>query len=326
MKLIGIDIGGTKCAVCAGETDGKGGVKMNAAGEPRPTAGRKPEEMLSLLASDIRDLLKKEGEKAEAIGISCGSPMDSGQGLILSPPNLPGWDRVEVSAYFRKAFGLPAFLCNDANAGALSEWRMGAGKGCRNMIFLTFGTGLGAGLILNGALYEGTSDCAGECGHIRLEAHGPVGYGKMGSFEGFCSGGGIRLLAADYVREELQCGRHPALCPSYAELPNLTAASVGKAAKEGDPLAVKIMADCGRELGKGLSVLIDLLNPECIVIGSIFTRCRDELWPAAEAVIGSEVLPAAGKVCRVVPSALTENVGNLSALMVAAYRMEPGNR
>lgn len=126
--------------------------------------------------------------------------------------------------------GLPAWLCNDANAGALAEWQYGAGRGCRDLVFLTFGTGLGAGLILGGRLYEGASGMAGELGHIRLETHGPVGYGKAGSFEGFCSGGGIAQLARAFALEELQAGRSPALCPDMAALAALDARRVGEAA------------------------------------------------------------------------------------------------
>jgi glucokinase len=321
MKLIGIDIGGTKCAVCFGETDGKGGVNMQRAAAPRKTEGVKPEEMLDLLAEDVRELVSGERERPAAVGISCGSPMDSKRGIVLSPPNLPGWDHVEITAFFEKNFGIPAYLCNDANAGALAEWRMGAGRGFRNIIFMTFGTGLGAGLILNGALYEGASDCAGEIGHIRLKESGPVGFGKEGSFEGFCSGGGIRQLAEIFVKEELKNGGHPSFCPAYEDLGNLSAEKVGNAARAGDPLAVRIMSESGEKLGEGLSVLIDVLNPERIIIGSIFTRCYDELWPAAEKIIRKETLPGARNACRVVPSSLTENVGNIAALVTAAYRM-----
>ena len=190
------------------------------------------------------------------------------------------------------------------------------------MVFMTFGTGLGAGLILNGQLYEGTSDSAGELGHIRLAPFGPIGYGKMGSFEGFCSGGGIAQLAKSYAMEELQMGRSPALCPTAADLESLTAEKVCIAAREGDPLAKKIIGKCGQMLGVGLSIVMDLLNPEKIVIGSVFTRARDLLWPAAQAVILEEALEYTRGVCEVVPCGLTESVGDIAALTVADYYWE----
>lgn len=325
MNLIGIDIGGTKCAVSIGCSDGKGTVQILHKCEKRLTEKRPPEQVLPELLEDVLVCLKLSESPVAAIGISCGGPLDSRKGLVQSPPNLPGWDDVPITAYFEKATGLPVYLCNDANAGALAEWRMGAGKGTRNMVFMTFGTGLGAGLILNSQLYEGTSDCAGELGHIRLAPFGPVGYGKQGSFEGFCSGGGIAQLAQSYVSEQLQMGKKPAICPAKEQLSELTAEKVCLAARDGDPLAKTIVEKCGQMLGVGLSMVMDLLNPEKIVIGSVFTRARDLLWPAAAEVIALEALAQTRDVCQVVPCALTESVGDISALTVADYYWEKNN-
>ena len=245
MNYIGIDIGGTKCAVSLGCADGQGNVRVLHKCQKRLTEKRPPELVLPELLEDVKLCISQSEEVPKAIGISCGGPLSSKEGLVLSPPNLIGWDRVPIVEYFQTATGLPTFLCNDANAGALAEWRMGAGRGTQNMVFMTFGTGLGAGLILNGQLYEGTSDSAGELGHIRLAPFGPVGYGKSGSFEGFCSGGGIAQLAKSYVTEEIQMGKAPAICPTVEELNNLTAEKVYIAAREGDPLAKKIISKCG---------------------------------------------------------------------------------
>jgi glucokinase len=151
-----------------------------------------PQSTIKLLVETLDGLVERLNIKSaiRAIGISCGSPLDSQKGLILSPPNLPNWDCVDIIAPFKK-YQVPVGLQNDANACGLAEWKWGAGKGYQNVIFLTFGTGMGAGLILNGKLYTGTNDMAGEVGHIRLKEDGPIGYGKKGSFEGFCSGGGL---------------------------------------------------------------------------------------------------------------------------------------
>ena len=279
MNYSGIDIGGTKCAVSLGCSDGQGNVRIIHKCPKRLTEKRSPDLVLPELLEDVKICISKSREAPKAIGISCGGPLNSQKGLVLSPPNLIGWDNVPIVEYFHQATGLPTFLCNDANAGALAEWRMGAGRGTENMVFMTFGTGLGAGLILNGRLYEGTSNSAGELGHIRLAPFGPVGYGKSGSFEGFCSGGGITQLAKSYAMEELQMGKAPALCPTMEELNNLTAEKVCTAAREGDVLAKKIIAKCGQMLGVGLSMVMDMLNPEKIVIGSVFARARDLLWP-----------------------------------------------
>ena len=124
----------------------------------------------------------------------------------MCPPNLPDWDNVPLVEMTEKRLGIKTILQNDANACAVAEWKFGAGRGTRNMVFLTFGTGMGAGLILDGRLYSGTNDMAGEVGHIRLAPKGPLGYGKKGSFEGFCSGGGIADLAKQTVLNKLSQG------------------------------------------------------------------------------------------------------------------------
>jgi glucokinase len=321
MYLLGIDIGGTKCRVSLGQDEG-GELRFIAQGETHATGDHTPEGMLKFLLEDIKSLAEKAAEKPAAIGISCGGPLDQKQGLILSPPNLPGWDRIQVTEYFSNFTGIPAFLQNDADAGALAEWKYGAGKGCGSLVFITFGTGLGAGLILNNRLYSGASGMAGEIGHIRLAEYGPPGYGKAGSFEGFCSGGGIAHLARAAVEAELQQGRSPGVCPSREELEKLSARSVGIAAEKGDPLAKAIYAEAGRRLGQGLSIVIDILNPEIIIIGSIFVRSRNELWPYAEEVIKKESLAKSREACRVVPSLLGDEIGNYAAITTAKYGLE----
>jgi glucokinase len=320
--VVGVDIGGTKCAVNLGEIfDDRANIIYKC--KIRETKFYSPQEMMNALAEDIA-LCKNMAngcQKIQGIGISCGGPLNSKTGTILSPPNLPDWDDIHLTDFFREKTQLPAWLCNDANACALAEWKLGAGKGSSNMIFITFGTGLGAGLILNDRLYSGTCDMAGEIGHLRLADYGPTGYGKMGSFEGFCSGGGIAQLAKSMILEELQIGHKTELCKKFSELQNITAAQVGAAAKNGDWLALKIMKLVGLQLGKGLSVLMDLLNPECIVIGSIFARNYDEIWPYAEQVIARETLEAVRSTCKIVPSLLLESVGDIAGLIVADYNI-----
>jgi glucokinase len=183
-----------------------------------------PEGVLKRLEQESRHLAEKGGT-VSGIGISCGGPLDSKRGLILSPPNLPGWDNIPITEYFSSRFHVPVFLQNDANACALAEWRYGAGKGLDDMVFLTFGTGIGAGLILNGKLYEGKQSMAGEAGHWRMASFGPIGYGKAGSFEGFCSGGGIAQLARQKILEQLQMGKKH---PLAEKLENISAKDVSR--------------------------------------------------------------------------------------------------
>ena len=315
--LVGVDIGGTKCAVTLGLPK-EGEMLQLKDKDCFPTTD--VDETISNIKSHIRLVLDRNGisdNEIHAIGISCGGPLDSRKGVIMSPPNLPGWDNIPIVKIISEEFGARTAVHNDANACALAEWKFGAGKGSRNMVFMTFGTGLGAGLILDGKLYTGTNDNAGELGHIRLENFGPVGYGKAGSFEGFCSGGGIRQLAQAMIKERLQMGESVAWCPG-GDTSQVTARIVAEAARAGDPLARRIYEVSARHLGIGLAIVIDILNPEVIVIGSIYARNEDFFKSTIEDVIKEEALPLAGKVCKIVPAALRELIGDYAALSIAA--------
>ena len=248
-------------------------------------------------------------------GISCGGPLNSSKGIIMSPPNLPGWDNIEIKKIFEKKYNKVTYLQNDANACAIAEWKKSAGKGYKNIIFLTFGTGMGAGLILNGRLYAGIDDMAGEVGHMRLENKGPVGYGKYGSFEGFCSGGGIARLGKYMIEKEIENGYKGELIMDL--LQGLTTRKITDRAKEGEYLAVKIMEESAARLGKGLSILIDLLNPEAIIIGSIFTRCEDLFRGTIEKILKKEVLETSYKRCKILKAELGESIGDYGALFTA---------
>lgn len=257
-----------------------------------------------------------------SIGISCGGPLDAQEGLILSPPNLPKWERADIFTPLKRAFGVPVMIQNDADACALAEWRMGAGKGCQNMIFLTFGTGMGAGLILNGRLYSGTNNLAGEVGHIRLAEEGPVGYGKGGSFEGFCSGGGIADLGRKRAGEALDAGKPPLFCPGREDLPRISAKSIAEAMEQGDALAAEIFDTVGEYLGRGISLLVDILNPERIIIGSIYARQRKTLEKRMLEVVEAEALKVSARVCRILPASLGEQIGDYAAVSVGIKAYE----
>ncbi len=301
---IGVDIGGTKCAVVLGNTEGIVKKIRFATTNYKDTM------------ENIRRAIREMGD-FDAIGISCGGPLDSKKGLILSPPNLVGWDNVPITKMLSEEFGVPAYLCNDADACALAEWKFGAGKGTENMIFLTFGTGMGAGLILNGQLYSGANGMAGEIGHMRMYDHGPVGYGKAGSFEGFCSGGGIAQIGKTLALEQLQMGKILPYCQTPAELGNITAKLLAEYAYRGDALAKEAYRISGEMLGCGLAVLIDIFNPEKIVIGSVFARAEDLLRPHMEKILQKEALPTSYAACAIVPAALGDSIGDYAALAVA---------
>jgi glucokinase len=330
--LVGIDIGGTKTAVILGSADAKTGAAGSGASPADavpeilgrasfPTEAGSPwQRTVSRAVEACRALLGRVGAgpgEIAGIGVSCGGPLDSRAGLVLSPPNLPGWDRVPITAALSDALGAPATLQNDANACALAEWKYGAGRGCSSMVFLTFGTGMGAGLILGGRLYEGASDLAGEVGHVRLAEDGPLGYGKPGSFEGFCSGGGIANLARARAAAAFARGMPVAFSDGPDGLAAVTAQAVGEAAEAGDALAREILAESGRRLGQGLAMLIDVLNPERIVIGSIYVRCRAFLEPSMRETVGAEALAPSARACAILPAALGETIGDYASLAVA---------
>ena len=288
----GLDIGGTKCELIIGDRTGKVLARWQVA---TADYGADWQRL-------INDLLKNaEGiyTRPLAAGVSCGGPLSSARGVIMSPPNLPGWDDVHIVEWLQNRINVPAFLQNDANACALAEWQFGAGRGCQNMVFLTFGTGMGAGLILDGRLYAGTNDMAGEAGHMRLAPDGPEGYGKRGSFEGFCSGGGIRQLAQMELGKDLGCKQ---LC---------------ELADAGDADARRVLEKSADYLGRALAVLIDILNPERIVIGSIYARAERHFKDGALSAIRREALSLSSGACEIVPAGLGDSIGDIAALSIA---------
>lgn len=309
---IGIDIGGTTTAVSVLSNDGIIVEKKQYATVVGENAWEHSFDQMKIVI--VKYLTKY---KITSIGISCGGPLDSKEGIIFSPPNLPGWDDVRIVQTLKNEFGILAYLENDANAGALAEWKFGAGKGKRNLIFLTFGTGLGAGIIIDGKLYSGTNNFGGEVGHIRLADDGPIGYHKRGSFEGFCSGTGLsQMMALEllYLTEEIGKAE---VFKKYREPWKITGKNVAEWAKSGDILALKVVEKSGEYLGKGLAILIDILNPELIIIGSMGVRLGDLLFNPARKIIKKEALSQAAKVCKIVKAKLGENVGDLAALCVA---------
>lgn len=313
---IGIDIGGTKTAVVL--CSELPGILQRVAFPTLPERG--PHHALTLIQQTIHQMIQAHGLRPgqiEAIGISCGGPLDRKRGLIQSPPNLPTWHEVPIVDVLKDEFKVECRLENDANAGAVAEHRFGAGQGVQNMIFLTMGTGLGAGIIIGGRLYHGSSDMAGEIGHVRLTASGPVGYNKAGSVEGWASGGGMAQAATERVAVAMENGEVTSLVGQLATNRILTAKDVADAARQGDQLAQQIVCETGARLGEALAILVDLLNPELIVVGGIAMRVGESLLVPARAAMKKEALPASAKVCRIVPAALGERIGDIAAACVA---------
>jgi glucokinase len=321
--LAGLDIGGTKCAVSIGKLSNG---EIDIIRKKQFATPTTPAKAIKCMVESLDQLIEEhQVSSLQAIGISCGGPLNSRKGIILSPPNLPGWDHIEIVSQLEQRYNIPVALQNDANAGAMAEWRWGAGKGTENMIFLTFGTGMGAGLILNGQLYSGTNDLAGEVGHVRLADDGPIGFGKAGSFEGFCSGGGIAKLAKKKAIEAIKSGNPPQFCHTLEQVDEITTKIVGEAAQAGDSLALDVFSIVGCQLGRGLAMLIDILNPERIVIGSIYGRQQEILEPLVLKELQKEAIDLSLSVCKVTPASLGESIGDLASFSVAILALEKEN-
>lgn len=319
MYSLGIDIGGTKCAVVLGKGEIPDNISDFIIDKIKfPTnVNRGYNEIIKEILSEADELLKRNNIKNNqliGVGISCGGPLNSKKGVIMCPPNLPDWDNVPIVDTVSEHFGVKAILHNDANACAVAEWRFGAGRGYNNLVFLTFGTGMGAGLILDGKLYTGTNDGAGEVGHIRLSEDGPEGYGKKGSFEGFCSGGGIKKLAELTASKYFRENKKSSLFESEKDFENLTAVNVAKAMYQGDEFATAVYKKCAEYLGRGLSVIIDIINPEAIVIGSIFERNEEFFQKEIKDIIEKEALTDNAKSCKILSAELGDSIGDFASL------------
>jgi len=302
LSIIGLDIGGTKFAVVEGTVEGE---ILGRIQQPTETE-RGFEDTFARLCAAVEGMLAgahAAGRKVVALSVSIGGPLDIERGIIYSPPNLPGWDAIPLKDLLRRRFGLSVYVEHDGNAGALAEWRFGAGRGARNLIFLTMGTGLGGGIILNGQIYRGTSDLAGEVGHMRIAPDGPLAYGKRGSWEGYCAGPAFAVHAREMFPQRGGAG---ASTPEIVTL-----------ALSGDADAVKVVERVAHYLGQGLAILADILNPEVIVIGSMAVRLGEMLLEPARQAMKEEALPGAYAVCRVVSAALGERIGDIAALCAA---------
>ncbi len=301
--LFGLDSIPTKTGLLLGDTDG---LILRRIEIPTPAA--EPFDLaLSRILAAAHDLLGeccREGLGIpRAVSVSVGGPLDIERGILYAPPHLAAWGEAPLKQRLAEGLDLPVYIEHDGNAGALAEFYFGAGRGARNMVFLTMGTGLGAGLILNGQIYHGASDMAGEVGHMRMAEDGPVGYGKAGSWEGFCSGSGLVKLA-HWMR--------PGAWP-----PGLATRDLVGRALENDPAALEVVAEAGRWFGRGLAVLVDVLNPDVIVVGTLGVVLGDLLLEPARAALRAEALPRAVAACRIVPAQLGSSLGDVAALMAA---------
>lgn len=308
--VLALDIGGTKLA--AGLVDHTGRVCSFLA-EPTPAPARSDhgpvvERLFELGRKAVADA-GVDWPRVAAVGIGCGGPLDAGRGVVLAPPHLPGWTDVPLAELAERAFGRPVTLDNDGTAAAAAEHRYGAGVGTRQMVYLTLSTGVGGGAVLDGRIYRGTTGNGTELGHVVVDRHGRDchGCGGRGCLEAYVSGTSI----AERARESLEDGS------SLARLDVVTAADVVAHAAAGDPLATRVWRQTTDALGTGLTSIVNVLEPELVVLGGGVARAGEALLgPAREAVRLGAMTPG-GRAARVVCSALGERVGVVGAATVA---------
>jgi len=304
--ILGLDIGGTKTACVEGTSSGQILQRIEM-----PTRAERPfTDVFPQIVDNLQSILSAASNEArtiDAISVSIGGPLKIEEGFLINPPHLPGWHNLPLKQHLIRAFpNLPVFVEHDGNAGALAEFHFGVGKtrsNLRHLIFLTFGTGIGAGFIVNGQIVRGATDTAGEVGHWRLAEDGPLGFGKRGSWESFASGAGLIELAAQMF---------PARWNAQGPISELVSAMV-----ENQDEALQVAEVAGTWMGRGLALLIDALNPQVIVFGSLGVVLGERIFGPARKVIAQEALPQAAAACEILPSVLGKRIGDVSALMAA---------
>jgi len=306
--VLGIDIGGTNLVVGSVAEDGSRIVA--AASEPtHAEAGAKDVlERLVTLADRAIAATRQEVSGAEILGVGVGAPgpLDTKRGIVLLTPNL-GWVNLPLRQIIHDRLGLPAALDNDANCAVLGEWWVGAARGARHAIGITIGTGIGGGLILDGKLYHGASDVAGEIGHTTIDTEGRrCKCGNYGCLEAYASGPNIALRAV----EEIEAGAVSQL-PTLVggDLSKITAQTVYQAAQDGDDLALEVVNDTARFLGVGIGNLLNVFNPEVVVVCGGVTAAGDHLFVPLRRETARRAFKPAVAACRIVPGELARTAG-----------------
>jgi glucokinase len=311
--IIGIDVGGTKTAVVEGTTGGE--ILQRAT---MPTNGTRPfAETFPTLAEQVERTISASqtlGRRPISISVAVAGPLDAGVGRLLDPPNLPGWHDVALTRTLERRFpALPVFVEHDAKAGALAEFRFGAGAsrpGLRDMVFLTFGTGNGAGIITGGQLVRGANEMAGEVWAMPVA---PDDSARLKTtedgWESVSSGRGLLSIARRL---------YPARWTSASRISDVVDAALG-----GDADALEVVNESALWLGAGLAVLVSVLNPQLIVIGSLASVLGDRLLAPARAVLARHALPRAVAACEIVPGLLGARLGDVQSLMAAIVALGP---
>ncbi len=321
--IVGIDLGGTNIVSgCVAEDGsvihGVRSIPTGAEGGPDAVVQR-----IIAVAKESISETRAAVPAAEIIGLGVGAPgpLDTRSGVVLLTPNL-GWVNMPLRQRLQDGLGLRTALDNDANCAVLGEWWMGAARGTRHAVGLTIGTGIGGGIIIDGRLYHGASDIAGEVGHMTIDANGRhCKCGNYGCVEAYASGPNIALRATEAIRT----GAASSLA-SYVggDLGRITAQTVYEAAQAGDELAIDVVRDTARFLGAAVASLINIFNPEAVVIMGGVTHAGDSLFEPLRREVSRRAFKPAVQVCRIVPGQLTGVAGVYGAARAFHEQVEAG--
>ena len=315
--VVGIDIGGTKLATVVADSTGHILSKVR-----KPTlAERGPEYALQLLFAMVRETVELAGleqSAISAIGVSCGGPLDTKTGVVYSPPNLPGWDALPLKAKLESEFRVPVTIENDANASALAEYRFGGGRGYNALLYMTMSTGIGGGIVIDGQIYHGANDTAGEIGHQILLPHGPpCGCGKRGCLEALCSGPAIARRAQAAIRKQLETGETATtelLKLAEGRIETVKSEHVLAAARTGDTLALQLVDETAYYMGWGIANLVNILNPDIILLGTIAIAAGDLLLNPIRKTVAKFAMTRPAEAVKIEPAQLGEALGDLAAI------------
>ena len=311
--VVGIDIGGTKLATVVADTAGN---ILNKVRKPT-LAERGPEYALQLLFDMVHETIELAGLERtaiSAIGVSCGGPLDTETGIVYSPPNLPGWDALPLKSQLESEFEIPVTIENDANASALAEYRFGGGRGYNAVLYMTMSTGIGGGIVLDGQVYHGANDSAGEVGHQILLPDGPLcGCGKRGCLEALCSGPAIARRAQAAVRNE-KAAATALLDLVGGRVEDLRSEHVLAAARHGDALALQLVEETAYYMGWGIANLVNILNPDIVLLGTIAIAAGDLLLNPIRKTVSEFAMTRPAEAVKIAPAQLGEALGDLAAV------------
>ena len=312
--VLAIDLGGTKIRVALVSQNGR----ILSSIRQSSNAGKGKKHVIENMVSIIKLLLKKSNKDIhdiKSISMAIAGINDIKRGIVTTAPNLPGWHGVNIRSMAQEKFGLTAYLINDATAAALGEHRLGAGVGYKNLVYLTVSTGIGGGLVIDNKLYSGEDGAAGELGHMKVLANGPrCNCGKEGCLEALSSGSAMTRKAIDAINN----GRNSILlklCDN--DINKVTAEMIAAAARKGDDLSSEIISEASYYLGIGLSNLINIFNPDVIVIGGGLSKMGAMyLGPAKKTAKQIAFRLPAARV-KIVKSKLGDNAGLIGAALYA---------